>query len=71
MNSCVPLLHPTNGIVKMSGTAPGDTGVYLCRTGNVLTDVQTVTCLNNGTWSNVPPFCQTDGMNMFYLMLVS
>ena len=71
INSCAPLLHPTNGIVRMSGTVPGDTGVYFCRTGNVLSNVEIVTCLNNGTWSNVPPLCPMDGMDVYVLLDVS
>ena len=67
-NSCVPLLHPTNGVVRMSGTAPGDTGVYFCTVGNMLIDVQNVMCLNNGTWSDIPPICPTDGMDIICLM---
>ncbi|XP_065189082.1 sushi, von Willebrand factor type A, EGF and pentraxin domain-containing protein 1-like [Sycon ciliatum] len=56
--TCLPLTHPTNGLVT-----PGDNNVnairnYTCIKGFTLVGFPSTTCLSNGVWSTHQPTCQ-------------
>ncbi|XP_035664615.1 uncharacterized protein LOC118408102 [Branchiostoma floridae] len=57
--SCPPLTTPTNGALSLPGPAysyPNQVTVT-CNSGYQLSGISSVTCLADGTWSNVVPTC--------------
>ncbi|XP_078578130.1 uncharacterized protein LOC144863042 [Branchiostoma floridae x Branchiostoma japonicum] len=57
--SCPPLTTPTNGALSLPGPAysyPNQVTVT-CNWGYQLSGISSVTCLADGTWSNVVPTC--------------
>ena len=54
---CGNLTNPENGMVRVSGTAEGDTAEYSCTEGYELNETGTRICGSNGTWSGEEPVC--------------
>ena len=44
-------------MVTMTGNSAGDTATYTCDDGYELIGSTTVTCMDDGTWSDEPPMC--------------
>ena len=55
---CPSLDPPQNGQVVVSGLTSGSTATYSCLGGFSLVGNEVRTCLENGIWSSVPPFCR-------------
>ena len=55
---CGPLSDPANGDVDLSdGTEFGDTAIYSCDAGYILSGTSTRNCLDTGLWSGAEPTC--------------
>jgi hypothetical protein len=54
---CPPLANPANGMVEMSGVAPGSTATYTCNAGYVVNGTDILTCSSEGAWEPQPPTC--------------
>ena len=57
---CPDLTAPENGVVFLSGMAPGDRAAYFCNSGFALEGVVTVICGDDGAWSAGPPVCRRE-----------
>ena len=55
---CPDLSDPANGMVIMMGTSAWDTAIYTCDAGYELIGSTTVTCMDDGTWSDGPLMCR-------------
>ena len=55
---CPILVDTTKGIVALSGTSVGDTANFTCNPGFQLVGADTVTCEDNGEWSEEAPECR-------------
>ena len=55
---CPDLSNPANGMVTITGNSAGDTGSYVCDPGYELIGPMTLTCTDDGTWSDEPPVCR-------------
>ena len=55
---CPVLSDPANGMVTMTGNSVGDTATYTCDDGYELIGSMTVTCMDDGAWSDGPPMCR-------------
>ena len=60
MRDCGELEGPSGGQVDLSnGTEVGSVALYSCSMGLALVGPpRTVQCLENGSWSAPPPFCE-------------
>ena len=59
---CPDLKDPDNGkLVIMTGTLLGDTAGFICNSGFELMGSETVTCQDDGQWSDSAPTCQIIG----------
>ena len=56
---CLNLVNPANGMVVVTGNSVGDTATYTCDPGFELEGALTRTCQSNGTWSGIPPVCES------------
>jgi CUB/sushi domain-containing protein len=52
------LKTPANGTLILTGTSHGNTATYTCDTGFALVGSETLTCGEDGMWSDPPPVCQ-------------
>lgn len=59
--NCPNLTSPDDGSVSQTGSVPGSVAAYSCSDGFTLVGAETVTCLENGFWSNAPPKCRCKG----------
>ena len=50
-------MDPANGIVALTGISVGDTAAFACGQGFELVGTDTITCGNDGQWSEKPPVC--------------
>ena len=67
---CPDLSDPANGMVTVMGTSVGDTASYTCNDGFELIGSMSVTCTNDGTWSDEPPMCRRKQfINTSYLVM--
>ena len=55
--SCPLLEAPANGMVAAPQTEVGATATYACEPGFTLSGASARTCLDDGTWSGIPPAC--------------
>ena len=63
--NCGTLSDPTNGDVNLNdGTRYGDTAVYSCDAGYILSGTATRTCLSTGSWSGVAPTCNRKSLEL-------
>ena len=56
---CLNLVNPANGMVVVTGNSVGDTATYTCDPGFELEGAPTRTCQSDGTWSGIPPVCES------------
>ena len=56
---CPNLVNPANGMVVVAGMSVGDIATYTCDPGFELEGVTTQTCQSDGTWSGIPPWCES------------
>ena len=70
---CTILKTPDNGALILTGTSHGNTATYTCDTGFALVGSETLSCGEDGMWSDPPPVCQrVVGMesNTFILLTI-
>ncbi len=46
-----------NGAISSTETMPGTVVTFSCNNGYQLSGLQSITCLDNATWSGPPPTC--------------
>ena len=56
---CPNLVNPANGMVVVTGNSVGDNATYTCDPGFELEGATTRTCQSDGTWSGIPPWCES------------
>ena len=54
---CGPAESPPNAVATTGSTTFGNTVTYQCKPGYYLNSATRRTCLENGTWSGIPPRC--------------
>jgi CUB/sushi domain-containing protein len=59
---CGELTEPENGLLSLPrGTTYGQTAVFTCKTGYILSGSTQLQCLQDGFWSGTPPTCRLAG----------
>ncbi|XP_060580368.1 sushi, von Willebrand factor type A, EGF and pentraxin domain-containing protein 1-like [Ruditapes philippinarum] len=59
IRDCGELTEPENGLLSLpQGTTYGQTAVFTCKTGYILSGSTQLQCLQDGFWSGTPPTCR-------------